>query len=92
VLRGLRSSGNGVGELRWTVGERLARRVREGASSGREGKSSMARPVFIERGRGEGETLRGEGVTLEAINGSCINGERVGKEETVALVLHNARR
>jgi hypothetical protein len=28
-----------------------ARRVREGTSSGREGKSSMVMPVFIERGR-----------------------------------------
>jgi hypothetical protein len=43
----------------------------------------MARPVFIERGRGEG-------VTSVAINGGGINGERVGEKEMVALMLHNA--
>jgi hypothetical protein len=65
---------------------------REGASSGRE-ESSMARPIFIERGRGEERApRRGRGGRrfFKDINGDDINGERVGEGRNERLMLHYA--
>jgi hypothetical protein len=71
---------------------RTARRVREKRGRARVGRRDReARPVFIERGRGEGVGReRGGRILQDAIDGGCINGERVGRGETVALKLHYA--
>jgi hypothetical protein len=53
----------------------------------------MARPVFIERGRGEERApRRGRGGRrfFKAINGDGINGERVGEGRNNHFMLHYA--
>jgi hypothetical protein len=90
-LHGLRSSGERrrgrAPAMTWASKES----EREGASSGRE-ESSMARPIFIERDRGEERALRGRGGRrfFKDINGDDINGERVGEGRNERLMLHYA--
>jgi hypothetical protein len=62
----------------------------KGASSGREEGERSSAGIYREReGRGEGVGReRGGRVLQDAIDGGDINGERVGRGETVALKLH----